>query len=147
MKSILYRATVSLATTAAGTVPAGAVGGQVRIICVYDSQANGAAPVATDVLANNTIDSVVTPMNLNNRERFKIIFDKYLTIDPQGPQSATLKVYKKFSLPVIFNSGNAGTIADIQTGSIYVFGATTVQATGAGFVNVNHYARIRFLDD
>lgn len=147
MKSLLVRVTVSMTTLAAGTQPAGAIGGQVRFLCIYDSQSNGAAPIASDILSQVTTDTVVSPMNLNNRERFKILFDKYVTIDPQGPQSATLKCYKKFNLPIIFNGGNAGTIADIQTGSIYILAAATCQATAAFNCETNGYSRIRFLDD
>ena len=48
-----------------------------RIILVYDSQTNGAAPIITDVLNSaNAADQ----LNLNNRDRFKVLMDKRMAL-------------------------------------------------------------------
>ena len=53
----------------------------------------------------------------------------------------------KLNLPTKYNSSNAGTVADISSGSIYAItwsnGATT--GTGAGFSDEMYY-RIRYTD-
>jgi len=146
MKSLQFRFAVGVAQATGGTYPAGAIAGHVRVLVVYDQQANGAAPAGTDILVNATTYGPTSPMNLNNRERFKVLSDKIVLLDPQGPGSQMVKVYKKLYLPVIFNAGNAGTIGDIQTGSIYVYLSTSVQATGAGTLGAAWYSRIRFTD-
>jgi len=55
-----------------------------RILVVYDMQANGGYPTLSDVL--NSVDSISNPINigqsminLNNRERFKILRDHEMT--------------------------------------------------------------------
>lgn len=150
MKSIQANIEVTLqseSTMTVGTPISGVTPGTVRCLVVYDSQANGAAPDITDILQLGSIGSLVSPMNLNNRERFKIIWDKRRHIDPQGPGTIHFHLYKKCGLPVVFNGGNAGTIADIQTGSVYIFLITDVQATAANTMGALAYTRIRFLDD
>ena len=60
MKSVLVQGTLTNSS------------GQGRILIVYDRQANGAAPAATDVLTSNTIMAI---QNLDNRDRFIILAD------------------------------------------------------------------------
>lgn len=150
MKSIQGRWTFTLQTAAAGTQAAGVVAGQARLLIVYDKQANGAAPIATDILQDGTTSSLQSPLNLNNRERFIVLIDKFINLDPQGPACQTIKFYKKLpkrAQDVIFNGGNAGTIGDIQTGSVYALFVTNVQATASAALNGWSYNRIRFIDD
>lgn len=147
MKSIQIKLDMALQNAGAGVPDAGRDAGTVRFMVVYDSQTNGAALAATDVLVVTGGSAVVAPMNLNNRERFKIIWDKNRIIDPQGPAQIFFKLYKKCTLPMIFNGGNAGTVADIQTGSIYFLMVTSSQATAVGTMLGQIYSRIRFIDD
>lgn len=137
MKSIYIRGNLQLDTTTTGFCP-------VRILVVYDKQANGAAPVATDILVTDTINA---QNNLSNSRRFVTLFDEVVpVIGTAGPQAAHVKLYKKLQHQVEFNSGNAGTIADIQTGSVYsvVFAnnRTAVATILSGLV-----CRIRFTDN
>lgn len=148
MKSIQGRWTFTLQNTAAGVFPAGLVGGQVRLLIVYDKQANGAAPAATDILQGTGI--IQAPLNLNNRERFIVLVDKFITLDPNDMQSGMIRFYKKLprdARDVIFNAGNAGTIGDIQTGSVYALWQCSAQATAGTTLSGALYNRIRFLDD
>lgn len=139
MKSIQMRMSC-LATTANAARFAG------RVMVVYDSQANAAAPTQADIFQAAT--SWHSPMNLNNRERFKVIFDKLFTVDSLTGSNTDPWICKKFkklpNLETIFNSGNAGTIGDIQTGSMYLVTLATGEATTTpGLV---FYSRIRFAD-
>lgn len=150
MRSIQGRWTFTLQNTAGGVFPAGVVGGQVRLLIVYDKQSNGVAPVATDILQGGATTQLVSPINLNNRERFVVLIDKFVTLDPNNMQSATIKFYKKMprkAEDVIFNAGNAGTVGDIQTGSVYALWCTTVQATAGTTLCIFPWNRIRFIDD
>ena len=110
---------------------------------VYDKQANATAPAITDVLV---VDSFIGQNNLNNRDRFVVLCD-YLSepIGANGNTSVGGVIYKSLNMETMFNSGNAGTVADITSGSVYLFVA---QTGGIGVVNptFNWRARVRFTD-
>ena len=121
---------------------AGAGGaGSIRVLIVYDKQANAAAPSITDILLANDFHS---PNNLSNRDRFVTICDVLTDpISTSGDQSGCGAFKKSLNLETMFNTGSAGTVADITTGSIYMFiaqsgGITTTAPT------FTYRSRIRF---
>lgn len=125
-----------------------------RILLVYDRQANAAAPTFAQVLAATGGSCVISPRNLENRKRFKILMDRKFSLGPQGGTTTALgapakKVlrdyYRKLTLPVTFNSGDAGTVADIVTGSLYILTCGEV-AAGATDGVASIYARVRYTD-
>ena len=136
IKSLLLRWSVKLDPTTTG-------GGNLRILIVYDKQANAVAPAITDILLTNDFHS---PNNLSNRDRFVTICD--VVTDPiavQGEYSAADVVYKKLNLEEMFNAGSAGTIGDITSGSIYFF----VAQNGGMLIAAPDFradARIRYTD-
>jgi len=108
-----------------------------RVVIFYDRQANGAAPVMLDVLSAAT---AYAPRNLENRRRFKIIYDRTVPLNASAEAGShkVLRFYRRLNHPTTFNAGNAGTVADITTGSFYMLfygniaaGATAGAATGA----------------
>lgn len=115
LTSIYWQLEASLAATTAGSSP-------VRMVLVYDKDANGAAPTVatgavTDIFA---ADQLNAPMNLNNRDRFIILSDEIIEcLGTAGPQAIYRKGYRKVSLPMVFNATATATITAIQTGSIY----------------------------
>lgn len=115
-----------------------------RIVVIYDKQANGAAPVATDIFQDNQANS---PMNLNNRERFVVLYDKTKGISAlgTGPSAVNYNFFKKCNLDVIFNNGSSGDETDIATGAVYLCTVNDGSyATDAP--NFLIYTRIRFTD-
>lgn len=145
LKSIAFRSNFQSGTSATGVTP-------FRIKIVYDKQSDGAAPAATDVMAGDAIDS---HNNLSNAGRFITLFDQ--TWQPQvgygggasgagATQAQVLEGYVKCALPVKYNSGNTGTVADIVAGAIYVLAWTSgVTFGGAGLDATGHF-RIRWTD-
>jgi hypothetical protein len=126
----------------------------VRMLVVYDMQPNGAAPAITDVL--NTA-STVDHINLNNRDRFKILVDKCVPIGANvntatqaysnGKNVYYIKKYLNLNLKgcsEVLYSGTGSTIASIATGSIYFLYFSGV-AAGNG-TQVTWSSRIRFSD-
>ena len=112
-KSILYRAVL-----AGGANGGTAFCGTCRMIIVVDRQANASAPAVTDILQTA---SGLSPVNMDNRDRFYVLSDKEYPIDQLGGnQSADCKIYRKISIPTVFNAGTAGTVADISTNSMYL---------------------------
>lgn len=124
------------------------IGDYVRTLVVYDCQTNSATPATTDILE---VASFESPMNLNNRDRFKVIFDKVHVMNPVTYTGAALTAgspfakhmykYKKINLEVI-NSGTGGTAGSIQTGGIFllIIGLNNNGST------TNYYSRVRFTD-
>lgn len=155
MKSVYIRGRVQLED--AGTLAAvvNSYAQQGRFILFLDLQPNGAVPVVTDLL--NTADPA-SQLNLNNRDRFKIIKDKCFVFDPIAVSTVTtpagflnrtvynFKVFKKCSIETIFST-NGGTIADITTGALYMFWIGS-QAGGTNTdTNAVVSTRVRYMDD
>lgn len=125
-----------------------------RMILFIDNQPNGAAPAVTDLLSEALSTSQLNP---NNRDRFKIIKDKEFVFDPlvvsatdaTGVQNRTIhpiKIYKKLNIETIFNSTNAGTIGDINTGAFYMLWIGSFNSVGGGIPEAVVSTRIRFDD-
>lgn len=142
--SLTWRWRGSLAATTTGS-------SGLRLLIVRDAQANGAAPVATDVLQ---IDAIHSLMNLDNTKRFKVLVDKLIPcIGTAGPQSWNEKGFVQFEKPtknkagleVTFNNASTATITSIVTGSIYAFfyqdGNLLVASPSSSL-----YTRFRFID-
>lgn len=129
-RSFQYRMHFSGSTGASGNANA------MRVLCVFDKQPNGALAAVTDILITNTF---VSPLNLNNSDRFIVISDKVHQAVSNGP--TTGECYKKMSLETMYGT-NAGTIADINSGAILIM----VAQTGAASVTYNLYPRLRFTD-
>lgn len=112
--SLAYNFAASFAATTAGTSP-------VRLAIVYDRQPNAALPATTDVFQNDTITAMP---NKDNKKRFKILVDEKLEgLSAQGPTSLYCAGFRKFKVPLetYYNNNNAGSIADITTGSYISF--------------------------
>lgn len=129
-KSIHVRGWVRPVTTAVQTL--------LRIIIFYDANPNGVAPTIANLLQDSSAaaaTSAVSEINLTNRQRFKILRD----IQWQAPSfslaagvvtnQAFSDTTGKFSvnefiklkgLETVFNGVNGGTVADIQTGAIFM---------------------------
>lgn len=130
---------------------------QVRLIVLLDNQPNAAVPAVLDLL--NSADPS-SQLNLNNRDRFRVIKDKLYAFDPyivqttasQAVASASrqiynMKVFKKMDIEVIFNATNGGTIADITSGALYMFWIGS-SAPGAGIdANATISSRVRYVDN
>lgn len=119
-------------------------GSPVRVIIAYDKQANAGAFGKTDLLL---ADDVLSPNNLSNRDRFVVLYDELSdTVANNAKPTVCGTCYKKLNLETLFNSGNAGTIGDIQTGSIYIMAAWHGTSVGTANGAFNFRSRIRFVD-
>jgi len=146
IKSVLFNGnafppTVMNANSAAGTY--------MRYVIIFDTQPNsGTLPVGTDIFVTNDPNTV---MNLNNRDRFRVLMDirkqlgSYLFNAAPGlvagsPSNAFWTKYKKCNLETIF-SGTAATLGSISTGAIYlcVIGDNPTSA-------LDYYIRVRYID-
>lgn len=121
-----------------------------RLVVVYDSQSNGAAPAITDVFkaANGT-----SHLNLDNRDRFKVLYDKHYALAAVNntatqayagsPTVYPVKLFRKLNLEEQFN-GIAATVGSISTGAIYMLTFSSANPAGGGVFILS--TRIRFQD-
>jgi hypothetical protein len=115
-----------------------------RLLIVYDRQADGAAPIITDVLAASDSMSLFNP---DNSKRFAIIYDKVFAVSGYADSSSAVvtgHIVRRMNKLIQYNSGNAGTVADINSGAMYLIslgsaapGATAGYVAGRLRVNFN----------
>lgn len=122
-----------------------------RFIVFIDKQANGAAPTGTDILASSSPQAF---LNLNNKDRFIILFDKRFDMPAQDtatagskytppPRVKRIKLFKKLSTPITF-LGTTNGIGSISTNSLYLLTLGDAPAADGYEMVVN--TRIRFTD-
>lgn len=159
MKSLHVRGGV-VCTNQAGNVN----GEHFRIAVVYDRQPNGANPTYSDIFTsydlNGTVSSgsatVFDGPNVNNCERFLILADEHVTLpSTAGATAAGVSTdqqqkitFDRFidlkGLPVHYK-GEAGTIADIATGALFVVTLGS-QASASAACAFQWLGRLRYLD-
>lgn len=156
-KSVYIRGRCQIEAAASSVTNVNAPAQLMRMIVFHDKQPNGAAPAVTDLL--NSADPA-SQLNLNGRDRFKVIKDETFVFDPYIVDTTvtaattnynkTVENINSFSMvkdvETIFNGGNAGTIADITSGALYMFwigsNAAGTGTDGNAFVST----RVRYFD-
>ncbi len=115
----------------------------VRVQIVQDKQTNGSIYSGADLLADATAgESVISPLNLDNKYRFKILWDHCYQM-PFGNASLYINKYIKCNIPIRFD-GITGTISDLTSNSLsLVF--TSNEVTDVPLMTF--YTRLRFLDN
>ncbi len=115
-----------------------------RRIIFIDLQPNAAVPTAVDLLDLSAADPINAFRNLDQRKRFVILKDSKLVVSITGNQEAKFPdFYKKIDMKTIYE-GNAGTIADINSNSIFILFVSN-NATSAP--TLTHSTRLRFIDN
>lgn len=137
IKSIYVRGVVIKAATTTGE-------NIMRLMIVYDKQANATAPTGAAVLVPDAVHGVNL---LDNSRRFVTLMDKVFSCSTVGGanQDDHFEFYKKVNLPVEYNAGSAGTVGDIQSGSLHMIAwnaAGFLVAAPAGSITV----RVRYSD-
>lgn len=117
--------------------------GPMRFVVVQDKQPNGAAPTVSNIYQTSSLLAIDALRNLDGRKRFKILADRSYVMSQNGTPGFVDDIYLKRPITVQYNSGNAGTVADISTNSIYVLIASDQAANGPFTA---FYARIRFTE-
>lgn len=127
-----------------------------RLILIYDMQTNGTAPVLTDILNTAGTEIESAQLNLNNRDRFKILKDKCFAFDACQTDANggilgggmhtdyCFKIYKKLKMETIFGGTDAST-GSIVSGALWLLTVGS-QPAGATDVNASITSRIRFMD-
>lgn len=117
-----------------------------RYALVVDRQANATPMTGAQYLNAATIYG---QRLLENRKRFKTILDKsrYMNATAEPNSGCYTHKYIKLKRPLIteYNTGNAGTIADIVSNSLYLYNIGSAPP-GATAGTIAGYVRIRYTD-
>lgn len=118
---------------------------QVRVVVVYDKQANASIAGRNDVFQDGT--QMVSPQNLGNPERFVTLIDEMTDIGDNGQFTVTYKAYRKCNLETTWSVGSSSTIP--TTGALLMFVAAnsdTNDAVSGHFPACEFWSRIRYTD-
>jgi len=129
------------------SVVTAAVPHYIRYILFWYKDPSGVAPNATQMFGTAT-PSINAMMNLNVRKDFIILTDMVMRCNPVagGSSSNFRKIYKKTSMHTVFNGGNAGSIADIESGALYAF-TWSDTATAGELPQMTVQSRLRYVDN
>lgn len=137
-----------------------------RLTILYDKQANGALPVASDVFkdqasvaADSTLTTWLSGINLNNRDRFEVIADKqwmFPNVDTAtgvaGGLTASVDTmhidlfYKLGGRETHFKADSSpAVIGDIASGSLFMITQGNIGAGNEPF-QMNAAIRVRYSD-
>ncbi len=111
-----------------------------RIVILQDKQPNATAVTPTDVY----LASPVSPRTVAYLDRFTILWEKWAIIEPDWPTGEIEQFSRSLNFHVEFNTGNAGTIADITKNSVYMMWYSDA---GANFGTLVYYTRFVFIDN
>lgn len=125
-----------------------------RLIVFIDFQPNGVTPAVTDLLVEANSNS---QLNLDNRDRFRILKDKQYAFDPLVITASSavisfnhtisaVKCFKKLNFETIFNGVGGGTIGDITSGALYMFWIGDVAAAVGTDCVASVTTRVRYDD-
>lgn len=117
----------------------------VRFMLVLDTQPNATVMSAADLFQNNTSGTnVVSPININYGKRFKVLYDKRFSLNATQIREKVWKYFKRLKFHTKFNTGNAGTIADITSNALYL---VFVNDNNVTTPDCQYYVRLRFIDN
>lgn len=157
IKTIQVRGNVYLEqalTMASGTTPQITA----KVMLIWDAQPNGTIATVSDIW--QVAGTPHSYLNLDNRDRFRVLRSEVFTMDAMLISSvATQSVaawnrtqhnfewyVKNLNLEVIFNGTNGGTIGDISSGALILAFICDVAASATD-TNCKWVSRVRFEDD
>jgi len=146
IKKAMLRLRINLLNQTSAS-PAGAT---VRICVVLDKQCNGAVATVTDILPDADVFSF---NNLDNTDRFIILYDKWHTVNPMAftttPNNALNEKFikinlKNLNIPIHYNStASTGAVATQRSNNILVLAG----ASSTNNASVAGTYRIRYTDN
>jgi len=124
------------------TISSAASASFVRLVLLQDTQPNASVPGADDVYVDTT--NVRSMRTVGYNTRFRIILDELVSLTAVNLTSYAMTRLFPLSFHVEFNTGNAGTIADITKGSLYLLYFSN---EGTNYPLIGYYSRFSFVDN
>lgn len=113
-----------------------------RMIIFADRQTNGAVPALADVISDDTFPTT-SPLNIDNKRRFKILSDRCYRSSATGGFNVTChRKFHKLMHKQRFDGGS-GAITDVVSGAVHCMSVSD-QAGGANSPSLLIYTRCTF---
>lgn len=126
------------------TIDASATNTQVRVLLVHDKQTNGAIFTGADVLADvSAIDNIISPYNLDNKYRFRILYDRVHQMNNGGNQSVTAKKFIKLNEKLRYDNA-AAAISSLTSSS---YSLLIMSSESSNYPLITLHSRLRFVDN
>lgn len=119
-----------------------------RYMLFWVKDPSATAPTSLQIFGAATPSSINVMLNLNVRKDFIILYDEIMQVNPVngGPSNAFRNIYKKCNMHTIFNAGNAGSIADIESGALYALWFSDTNTAGEQ-PQITLQSRCRYIDN
>jgi len=116
-----------------------------RLLIVFDKQANGAAPVIEDILADHIFGNQINWFNnLNNSHRFITIVDELSETSSTYQNTSVGTIVRNIDLTSTYK-GSSSSITSIATGSIFFFYCQALVSPSTTCI-MSFNTRIRYTD-
>lgn len=117
---------------------------QIRCMLVHDRQTNQAIYSATDLLSDITgSDAIVSLLNLDNKYRFQVLYNKVHTLSNVGRTSSAHQVSKELSMKLRYDASTPS-IADLTSSSLSWIFISNHATTSP---EVTFFSRVRYIDN
>lgn len=116
-----------------------------RIMLVQDKQTNQAIYTIANLLEDATTgDNLVSPLNLDNKFRFKVYYDKLWCMDTARARTHCIKIYKKDLNIKIRYDASVPDITDLTSNSLSI---VLISNTATTPPIITFFNRLRFIDN
>lgn len=115
-----------------------------RIMLVLDKQTNQAIYAVDDLLDNvANIQSVISPRNLDNKDRFSVLYDKRHVLSSNGSKMQQGSFYKATQIKLRYD-GTGATIADLTQNSLSL---VVISSEATNTPTLSAQFRLRYVDN
>lgn len=115
-----------------------------RIMLIHDKQTNQAIYNASDLLLDTTsLDNIVTPLNLDNKYRFRVLYNKVHTMSVNGNRVNYGHIGLNLDMKIRFDASTPS-IADLTSNSLSILLISTEQGNAP---TLSFISRVRYLDN
>jgi hypothetical protein len=116
---------------------------QVRLMLVQNRQTGGTDLSPAELLRNSTTYALTSPLNLDYRHKYTMLFDRTLILTPVLPTRSVV-VTMPLSLQVIYNAGT-NDVAAISSNSLSLVAVGSANQADT-YPTLSGYVTLRFMD-
>ncbi len=116
----------------------------VRIMLVLDKQTNQAIYTIADLLADVTLnDGIVSMTNLDNKYRFRILYNKVHTYSNASKEVSYHEINKKLDMKLRYDASTPN-ISDLTS---YSLSLVAISSQSTNQPTITFFSRLRFIDN
>ncbi len=116
----------------------------IRLMVVLDKQTNQAIYDIADLLEDTSVNDIITsPRNLDNKNRFVILYDRIFVLSKGGTNGAVVRKYIKKEVLLRYDASTPS-IADLTQNSLSF---VQFNSEGTNVPSITFFSRLRFIDN